>query len=56
MNVNNVGGYISRSYNALAGTTATVEYLVVAGGSRRAGGTYIYMAFAETPFKYSCAR
>ena len=27
----NLGGYILRNYNALAGTTATVEYLVVAG-------------------------
>ena len=45
------------------GTNSDVDFLsngfklrTTSGNNNTSGGTYIYMAFAESPFKYSNAR
>jgi hypothetical protein len=53
---NESDGEASSSVYELDGLSNGFKLRMTHGGHNAAGGTYIYVAFAETPFKYSNAR
>jgi hypothetical protein len=60
---NVVGPYLYANQSAAEGTAAIYDILSngfkireSGAGTNASGGAYIYMAFAESPFKYSLAR